>query len=300
MTICKFSYKGNYIATGCSDGKLIVWDLETRGVTRTLLGHSHAITSLSWSKQGRHLLSTSKDWTAIYWDLFDGSRVHTFRFDCPILAGALNPRDRLSIVLCPLMTPPMVFSIPCNSTGLSITSISFTCPQSPSRTAAQPTPEPAPSTDDHSMEVSTSQLQPSSAVISSTSSSSSCSINLPTAGTPDDSPAVSLQHNHKTYAATSTCPNTSHKFLDLPQDFQITDNHYISAFAFEPRGIKCYLGSTKGFVLCIGGMDTHDFVAEWAVKVAQNSTIRNLRFSRSGRFVVFFLFHFKAVYSYRV
>jgi WD40 repeat protein len=59
-------------------------------------GHAHIITSLCWSRCGRFILSTSLDWNAILWDLKTVSRLETFRFDAPVLAGSMR-RDTILI-----------------------------------------------------------------------------------------------------------------------------------------------------------------------------------------------------------
>lgn len=41
---CRFNHAGTMLATGCMDGRCIVWDLDTRGVIRALKGHSDVIT----------------------------------------------------------------------------------------------------------------------------------------------------------------------------------------------------------------------------------------------------------------
>jgi WD40 repeat protein len=43
---CAFDRFGLYLACGCSDGRLVVWDFTTRSVTREYLAHAQAVTSV--------------------------------------------------------------------------------------------------------------------------------------------------------------------------------------------------------------------------------------------------------------
>ncbi|KAG0267495.1 hypothetical protein BG011_004529 [Mortierella polycephala] len=42
----RFNRRGTLLAAGCSDGTIVVWDFDTRGVSRSLLGHVKTVTSL--------------------------------------------------------------------------------------------------------------------------------------------------------------------------------------------------------------------------------------------------------------
>ncbi|KAJ9123879.1 hypothetical protein QFC22_000667 [Naganishia vaughanmartiniae] len=78
---CRFNktrgtWAGHLIATGCSDGLVEVVDLDTKDVIRNFDGHVRGVESLryvpppAWSRNGRYLLSASKDWKCVVWDLF--------------------------------------------------------------------------------------------------------------------------------------------------------------------------------------------------------------------------------------
>ncbi|KAJ9097602.1 hypothetical protein QFC21_004636 [Naganishia friedmannii] len=72
---CRFNktrgtWAGHLIASGCSDGLVEVVDLDTKDVIRNFDGHVRGVESLSWSRNGRYLLSASKDWKCVVWDLF--------------------------------------------------------------------------------------------------------------------------------------------------------------------------------------------------------------------------------------
>jgi len=93
-TCVKFNRKGDYLATGRHNGVVVVWDLDTMGVARKLRGHCYAVSSLSWSADGRYLLSTCQGWFAILWDLRDGSQHRQVRFNAPVFMAELNPLNQ--------------------------------------------------------------------------------------------------------------------------------------------------------------------------------------------------------------
>ncbi|KAF9135890.1 hypothetical protein BGW39_010705 [Mortierella sp. 14UC] len=105
----KFNRRGTLLAAGCTDGTIVVWDFDTRGVSRSLIGHVKTITSLSWSRNGRYLLSSSMDWSCIVWDLLTGSKKHTIRFDTPVLNAQFHPKNNsLFIVALHQEEPEMI------------------------------------------------------------------------------------------------------------------------------------------------------------------------------------------------
>ena len=93
------------------DGTIVIFDIETNGVARKLRGHTRQIQSLrcdtnistathpclnccSWSRDGRHLLSSSQDSKCILWDLNDGIRVRIVRFEAPVYIAELHPYNQ--------------------------------------------------------------------------------------------------------------------------------------------------------------------------------------------------------------
>ena len=85
--------------------------METNGVAHKLRGHTRQIQSLryvlnlwilyqslrekrSWSRDSRHLLSSSQDWKCVLWDLKDGSKIRTVRFEAPVYIAELHPYNQ--------------------------------------------------------------------------------------------------------------------------------------------------------------------------------------------------------------
>ena len=90
-TFVRFNRKGDLLAAGRVDGVIVIWDVETYGVACKLKGHTRQIYSLSWSREGRYLLSASHDWRCNIWDLQDGSILRAVKFDAPVYIAELHP-----------------------------------------------------------------------------------------------------------------------------------------------------------------------------------------------------------------
>lgn len=92
-TCLRFNKAGDFLASGRVDGTVVVWDIETMGVARKMRGHNKSITSLSWSRCGRYLLSACQGWKVILWDLKDGQRCREVRFRAPAYIAELHPTN---------------------------------------------------------------------------------------------------------------------------------------------------------------------------------------------------------------
>ncbi|KAF9117723.1 hypothetical protein BGW39_001856, partial [Mortierella sp. 14UC] len=72
-TACAYSADGNLLAVGLSEGVIIIYDTATWTRTRTLAGHTKAVTGLAFSPRARlRLFSASRDETWGDWDLNTG------------------------------------------------------------------------------------------------------------------------------------------------------------------------------------------------------------------------------------
>jgi WD40 repeat protein len=63
------SPNGEIVASGCSDGNVRLWDVETRKVMSKWTGHRDAVRALCWSADGERVASGSWDGTARVWDV---------------------------------------------------------------------------------------------------------------------------------------------------------------------------------------------------------------------------------------
>jgi len=48
----------------------------------------------SWSRNGKYLLSASKDWSCILWDLVTGEKKKKIRFDTPLMMAQMHPTEK--------------------------------------------------------------------------------------------------------------------------------------------------------------------------------------------------------------
>lgn len=103
--VIQFNYKGDYLASGLSDGSIVIYDLSSNA---TIVGHLHdgghirPISSISWSSCSRYLLTASQDWYVKLWDLSKINQgnlkggspiIREVRFDGPIWLASLHPLD---------------------------------------------------------------------------------------------------------------------------------------------------------------------------------------------------------------
>ncbi|KAF2859322.1 WD40 repeat-like protein [Piedraia hortae CBS 480.64] len=96
QAVClRFSHAGDLLASGTTKGQIAIFDMDTYGIARKLLGHTPGkpIQSLCWERSGRHLLSSSVDWRVILWDLNDGSRIHAMNLGAPVYIADMHPLE---------------------------------------------------------------------------------------------------------------------------------------------------------------------------------------------------------------
>ncbi|KHN96906.1 WD40 repeat-like-containing domain protein [Metarhizium album ARSEF 1941] len=77
---------GNILAAAGDDGKVRLWDVNSRSVIQTFLGHEATVTCLQLSKDGRFIVSGSEDRTVRCWDTNSGQEVAK----CVLAHGVLS------------------------------------------------------------------------------------------------------------------------------------------------------------------------------------------------------------------
>ena len=110
-TSIRFSHRGDLLASGRHDGIVVIFDIETNGVARKLRGHTRQVQSLSWSTNDRYLLTAGQDWKCVLWDLNDGSRVRTVRFEAAIFIAELHPKNHMLFVAALFEDQPVVVDV---------------------------------------------------------------------------------------------------------------------------------------------------------------------------------------------
>ena len=85
--------------------------LNLSGIAKSINAHVHPICSLSWTRNGRRIVSASTDNCVCVWDILSGDCVHKFRFPSPVLKVMANPRNSNLLLVCPLKHSPVKIEI---------------------------------------------------------------------------------------------------------------------------------------------------------------------------------------------
>ncbi|KAI8901381.1 WD40-repeat-containing domain protein [Globomyces pollinis-pini] len=97
--IIKLNRRGTLLATATRDGLIQIFDLITMNLVQQFKGHVAYISHLSWSRCGRFIMSASKDWNVIIWDLKSGRRKDTIKFHTNVLMATFNPQNKDCILV---------------------------------------------------------------------------------------------------------------------------------------------------------------------------------------------------------
>ena len=100
VLVCAFNRRGNLLAGGCRNGAVNIWDFDTHGVAQTLVGHTQRVSSVSWTRSSRRLLSGSADGKLILWDVLRGVATQTVDLEAEVGHAALHPRQRALSLAC--------------------------------------------------------------------------------------------------------------------------------------------------------------------------------------------------------
>ena len=104
--ITQFNRRGTMLAVGCNDGRIPLWDFMTRGISRQCSHHIHPITSLSWNRSGKKLLSSATDWNVVLWYVINGEVELCLCFPSLVAKVQFNPRDKGVFLVCPMRHTP--------------------------------------------------------------------------------------------------------------------------------------------------------------------------------------------------
>ncbi|KAJ1971385.1 chromatin binding protein [Dimargaris xerosporica] len=112
----RFNRFGTMLAIAGTHGRCAVLDFDTRSVLRDLDAHTATVTSVSWSRNGRYLLSTDKEGLCIFWDLVTSRPKYEMQVggnagSGSVLLGAMHPRNSLTFALCPKSERPLLVSV---------------------------------------------------------------------------------------------------------------------------------------------------------------------------------------------
>ena len=126
---CAFNRKGTLMAIGYGDTTCGIWDLATRNTVRLFeKGHSHHLTSVNWSGDGRRICSSSYDKRICLWDVFSGNLIASHMFKTGVIFAQMHPKLHDMCVAIVIGMPPMLVDIVKNETrALLITPPEISC-----------------------------------------------------------------------------------------------------------------------------------------------------------------------------
>lgn len=106
-----FNRTGSLLAVGCNDGRLVIWDFLTRGIAKVLVAHVHPVSSVSWSHNGKKVLTSSTDWSVGLWDVLSGNCETRYRFPSAIHKVQFHPRNNKLFLVCPMKHAPVLVEV---------------------------------------------------------------------------------------------------------------------------------------------------------------------------------------------
>jgi COMPASS component SWD1 len=74
-------------------------------------GHIQPVTSVSWSKNGRLLLSSSTDWMVILYDVLEGTIKKKFQFESLVLSTQMHPKLNDFCIVCVFNESPILLNL---------------------------------------------------------------------------------------------------------------------------------------------------------------------------------------------
>jgi len=107
----QFNRTGSLLAVGCNDGRLVIWDFLTRGIAKVLVAHVHPISSVSWSRDGKKILTASTDWNVGLWDVLSGDCEVRYRFPSAVHKVQFHPLNNKKFLVCPVKHPPVLVEV---------------------------------------------------------------------------------------------------------------------------------------------------------------------------------------------
>lgn len=262
-----FNRRGTLLAVGLTTGAIVIWDFSTRGMMKVLYGHEAKILSLSWSRNGRKIVSACGRGVVFIWDVLSGDKDCAFEFDVGVKLVSFDPRDHMVILVCPTNAEPRLLRIK-RLGNLSITTQEAIIPAN-TDSVTEPPPTPAVPEEEQPTAAAAPLPIAEKGVETGTTESSQTSATTSSEGSLVDS-ALAAPPNSSTPAAKapdSIPPETSSIPPETPKNAQVeicilqfkhegqdekksssSRPELFRTATFNPSGRSIYAGSTRGTV----------------------------------------------------
>lgn len=117
-TVAAFNRKGSFLAVGCNDGRVFLWDFETRTTAKVIWAHVSAVTSLCWSRNGRLLASSANDSYVMLWDILTAECIIQWHFSGAVLGTAFSPRNDTILLIKRIRDPSILVQYSLDKDGI--------------------------------------------------------------------------------------------------------------------------------------------------------------------------------------
>lgn len=134
---------GTLLAAGCQDGRVVVWDVDTRAPAAVLPAHAAPVACTAFSRCGRYLASCAVDGTLAVTALATGlPAVAPPAGLPPLLAVQFHPRDATTLLATRLAAPPLLLRLDYAAHAAAVHPL--TAALAATLAAADPPPAPPP------------------------------------------------------------------------------------------------------------------------------------------------------------
>eukprot|EP00494_Astrolonche_serrata_P024590 UN24849 len=108
-----FNRRGALLAAGLHDGRIVIWDFQTKGVAKVLKQHTKPISNIKWSRNGRKLLTGCNAGELCMWHVAEGTLDYRFveASKKPIVHASLCPRNSRICCATPKGSQPYLITV---------------------------------------------------------------------------------------------------------------------------------------------------------------------------------------------
>ncbi len=101
----EFNHSGSFMAVGCDDGRVVIYDFHTKAMYKILQGpEKGVVVGLTWFNHGQYLMIAYHSHSVVIWDIRNDVMVKSFRY--PVWQAFVCPCNEYVVVavVCCLAT----------------------------------------------------------------------------------------------------------------------------------------------------------------------------------------------------